>query len=81
MIADEPEDEAEETEEYVPEQVFVQGGSFVIFDMAEFEEAFNAYGCQMTEEGGLYVLDKTSKKLRPIDLDMGSNRPGLKRVQ
>ena len=35
---------------------------------------------QMTEEGGLYVLDKTSKKLRSIDLEI-VGKPLLKRVQ
>ena len=75
-------EEEEEVEEYVPEQVFVQGNSFVIFDRAQFEEDFNAYGCQMTEEGGLFVLDKATKKLRPIDLDMSpSGRSNIKRVQ
>ena len=67
--------------EYTPEQTDVCAGTFVIFDTSEFALAMNCLGVQMTEEGGLYVLDRDTKMLRTVIFDDGKVKPKLNRVQ
>jgi len=74
--------EDEDGEEYeTPEQTDVSAGTLVIFDTAEFAEAMNCLGVQMTEEGALYVIDRETKMLRAIPLDDGKAKSKLHRVQ
>ena len=80
FTADE-DDDGDELEDYTPEQTDVPAGYFVIFDTAEFAEAMNCLGVQMTEEGGLYVLDRDTKMLRTVIFDDGKVKPKLNRVQ
>ena len=67
--------------EWTPEQTDVCAGSMVIFDTVEFCEAMNCLAVQMTEEGGLYVLDRDTKMLRTVIFDDGKVKPKLNRVQ
>lgn len=55
-----PEDEIED-EGYVPEPIGLCDGEVILFDPAEFESAFNAYGV-MASNGCLFYLCKDARK-------------------
>ena len=75
------EDEGEEYEEGTPEQTEAMAGSFVIFDTNRFCAEMNCLAIQVTDEGGVYLLDAETHKLRALELDDGKSRTKLSRVQ
>lgn len=75
---DEPEDE-----EDVPEETEVTAGSLLIHDVEWWRspQGMNAVATQVTDECGVFVVDRDSMKLRPVLLDDGKPKASLKRVQ
>lgn len=80
-IEDEDAEDAED--EDTPEETEISCGSFVIHDVAKWRhpEGMNALATQVTDEGGVYVVDATTLKLRAVLLDDGKTRPKISRIQ
>lgn len=76
----EVEDEDEFDEEN-PEQTEVCAGTVVIWDTAKFARETKSLGMQVTDEGGVYLIDEETHRLRPLLLDDGKTRGKLTRVQ
>ena len=73
-------EEEEGVVEYAPEPIEVMDGCLVLFDQAEFAEEFDCHGV-LVYEACVYVIDRKTRKLRPIELDVTGGKPSLKRVQ
>lgn len=82
-MSDEPEDEDADEEDFAPEESEICAGSFVIHDLEWWRspEGMNAVATQVTDECGVYVVDRDSGKLKAILLDDGKAKPKLSRIQ
>lgn len=83
-MSEEIEDEdADELDEETPEESEISAGCFVIHDIALWRspEGMNALATQVTDEGGVYVVDATTLKLRAVLLDDGKGRSKITRIQ
>lgn len=60
--------ELEEEEEHGPLYLAIQNGSLVIFDVDKFVEETGARALQVTDEGGVYIVNDQGK-LVPLELD------------
>lgn len=82
-MTDELENEDEDGEDFAPEESEISAGSFVIHDLEKWRspDGMNALATQVTDEGGVYVVDATSLKLRAVLLDDGKTRPKISRIQ
>jgi hypothetical protein len=77
-------DDPEEVEdEGYSEETEISAGSFVIHDTAWWcsPEGMNAAATQVTDECGVFVVDRESGKLRAVLLDDGKGKPKLSRIQ
>ena len=66
-------------ESYIPEAIGLADGEVILFDPAEFEADFDAYGV-MVREGCLFYLDKETKRWVNVE-DHGKPRAPLRKVQ
>ena len=73
MIPEDDIDTDEDGESYEPEAISLADGEAILFDPAEFEEAFNAFGA-MFSNGCLFYLDKDSRRWVNVE-DHGKPRP------
>lgn len=82
-MTDETEEVEEDGEDFAPEESEISAGSFVIHDLERWRspEGMNALATQVTDEGGVYVVDAASLKLRAVLLDDGKARPKVTRIQ
>lgn len=81
MIDETEVEDAEDEYDDTPEQTEVMAGTFVIFDTDAFRSALNCLAIQVTDEGGVYVLDATTHMLRALEIDTGKPKGKLARIQ